>query len=74
MANAWYYRNESKTARERAAASSDPIATRTWLRIAQDYDVLADSIEAAERSQGFGPAPMKPQPQLMQQQQAKKKG
>jgi hypothetical protein len=74
MANVWYYRNESKTARERGAASSDPIATRTWLRIAQEYDVLADSIEAAERSEDFGRAPMKPQPQPMQQQQVKKKG
>jgi hypothetical protein len=74
MANVWYYRNESKIARERAAASSDPVATRTWLRIADDYDHLADSLEAAERSGSFGPAPMQPQPQPMQQQQAKKKG
>jgi hypothetical protein len=74
MANVWYYRNESKIARERAAASSDPAAKRTWLRIADDYDILAESIEASDRSPSFDRAPVKAQPQPMQQQQAKKKG
>ena len=71
MANAWYYRNESKTARDRAAASSDPVAKRTWLRIAGEYDILADSIEPAERAEVAGRAPMQPQQQPMQMQQSK---
>jgi hypothetical protein len=71
MANAWYYRNESKTARERAAASSDPAAKRTWLRIAGEYDILADSIEPSERAEGAGHAPMQAQQQPLQMQQSK---
>ena len=51
MADPWFYRDEAKTARERAAAASDPTAAQTWLRIAHEYEKLADSVEAADRSQ-----------------------
>jgi hypothetical protein len=74
MADRWFYRNEAKMARHRASVTTDPIAGQTWLRIAEEYDNLADNVEAADRSeQAFGPAPSRQQPQPMQQQQAKKK-
>jgi hypothetical protein len=71
MANAWFYRNESKLARERAAGCSDPIAGLTWLRIAEEYDKLADNVDAMVAA-AFRRPPIGTHPQPMQQQQAKK--
>jgi hypothetical protein len=70
MANPRFYRQEAKMARERAAVSSDPIATQTWIRIAEEYEKLAASMDTTDRSLSYR---LPPQPQPMQQQQSKAK-
>jgi len=71
MVSVDYYRAEAKRCRALAAGASDPTAAVRWLRIAKDYESLADSLEAAPEPV-LPPAmhtPMQQQP--VQQQQSK---
>ena len=70
MASVAYYRTEAERCRTLAAAATDPSAAARWRRIAQDYENLANSLEAAPDS--VPPVlhvPMQQQP--LQQQQTK---
>ena len=72
MVSAGYYRAEAKRARAAAVAASDPETGARWLRIAKDYDTLADAIEAEEAKESASSmrhVPMQQQP--VQQQQTK---
>ena len=74
MVSAAFYREEAKRCRTLAATTHDAEAAARWLRIAKDYDALADAVAAEEVRLGVSPsihAPMQQQP--MQQQQAKSK-
>jgi hypothetical protein len=44
-----YYRGEATKCRTRANADSDAAAAARWRRMAQEYDILADRMEAADR-------------------------
>ena len=59
MADPATYRNEAKTARERASSTTDPIAGRSWLRIADQYEKLAASIETVDRSMTYRLPPLR---------------
>jgi len=74
MASAAFYRAEAKRARAAAVAASDPEASVRWLRIAKDYDALADAIEAEDTKESAPRVSRPPmqRPQPMQQQQSKK--
>ena len=72
MASVAYYRTEAERCRALAAAATDPAAADRWRQIAQDYDNLANSLEAAPDSVPPPPVlhvPMQQQP--VQQQQTK---
>lgn len=74
MASVAYYRTEAERCRTLAAAATDPSAAARWRRIAQDYENLANSLEAAPDS--VPPVlhvPMQQQPLQQQQQQQQTK-
>ena len=48
MTSAAYYRNEAEQARAAAENSEDPETVLRWLRIANEYRVLADAVAAEE--------------------------
>lgn len=48
MTSAAYYRHEAERARASAENSKDPETILRWLRIAKDYNALADAIAADE--------------------------
>jgi hypothetical protein len=74
MVSAMVYRGEAKRCRASAAAAHDSEAAARWLRIAKDYDQLADAIVAEEARYGAPPVMHTPiQQQPMQQQQSKAK-
>jgi len=71
MASVAYYRTEAERCRTLAAAATDPSAAARWRRIAQDYENLANSLEAAPDSVPPPPVqhvPMQQQQPLQQQQ------
>jgi hypothetical protein len=71
MASVAYYRAEAQRCRELAAGTGDSEAAARWMRIAQDYENLAKSLEAVPES-AMPPVmhvPMQQQP--VQQQQTK---
>ena len=73
MDTAASYRSESQRCRALAAGTRDVQAADRWLRIANDYDALADAVAAEEARLRVPPVahiPMQRQP--MQQQQMKK--
>ena len=73
MVSAAFYRAEAKRARAAAVAASDAETSARWLRIAKDYDTLADAVEAADAKESASSilhVPMQQQP--IQQQQSKK--
>jgi hypothetical protein len=70
MANADFYRGEAERCRELAATSLDFDTARRWRRLADEYAVLAEELQASEA--GRVPLlrmPMQQQP--IQQQQRK---
>lgn len=68
MASAEYYRAEAKRCRELAALSTPgSIMATQWLKIAAEYETLAEALEAPGFMTGS------PMTQPMQQQQAKAK-
>lgn len=72
MTSAAYYRKEAERARTSAENSKDPETVLRWLRIAKDYNMLADAMEADETK--LSPAmrlPTQQQPQPVQQPQGK---
>ena len=64
-----FYRTEAARCRALAQSSNDPIAAARWIRIASDYENLANSLEDAPLSPPLVHVPMQQQP--VQQQQAK---
>src|SRR5690349_4995530 len=50
MVSVAYYRAEAERCRALAASTHDPEAAARWRRIAQDYENLAKSLEAAPES------------------------
>jgi hypothetical protein len=72
MASAAFYRAEAKRARAAAVAATDPETGARWLRIAKDYDALAEATageETKESARITTRVPMQQQP--VQQQQSK---
>jgi len=72
MTSAAYYRKEAERARASAEHGADPDTVLRWLRIAKDYNTLADALEPDEAS--LSPAmrlPTQQQAQPVQQQQGK---
>jgi hypothetical protein len=72
MVSVAYYRAEAERCRTLARAAHDPVVATRWTRIANDYENLAISLEAAPE-----PAPppvmhVPMQQQPVQQQQQKK--
>ena len=65
MASADYYRAEAKRCRELAAGSSDSDAVRRWHSLADDYDKLAEALDA--HAPIVQRVPMQQQPQQQQQ-------
>ena len=49
MVSAAFYRREAQRCRASAVAAHDAAAAVRWLRIAKDYDTLADAIAAEEQ-------------------------
>jgi hypothetical protein len=49
MPNASYYRKEAERCRVAAATTTDGAAAVRWLRIAKDYDALANVLAAEEQ-------------------------
>ena len=72
MVSVAYYRAEAKRCRALAEESKDGTAAARWLRIARDYDNLADSLEAAPESTPPPSIHVPMQQQPLQQQQSKK--
>lgn len=67
MGDAAYYRNEARRCRAQAASAPNGEAARRWLRLAADYDHLAEALENnASAPQGS----MQPQPVQQQQKKA----
>jgi hypothetical protein len=48
MMNASYYWDRAQDARERAATTADSAAKESWLRLAQEYDTLAQVAASRE--------------------------
>lgn len=67
MTSAAFYRREARHCRAAAVATPDPATAVRWLRIARDYDTLADALTTEETRL----PPAIPQP--LQQSQAKLK-
>jgi hypothetical protein len=44
------YRAQARMCREQASQLGDPQAAEVWLKLAAEYDKLADAAEAAERA------------------------
>ena len=49
MVSAAFYRREAQRCRASAVAAHDPASAVRWLRIAGDYDRLADALSADEQ-------------------------
>jgi len=56
MVSAAFYRREAQRCRASAVAAHEPGAAVRWLRIAGDYDRLADALAAEE----LAPPPVAP--------------
>ena len=72
MASVAYYRREAERARAAAEKSQDAETVLRWLRLAKDYESLANSLEAVPESPpppAVMHVPMQQQP--VQQQQSK---
>jgi hypothetical protein len=71
MVSVAYYRDEAERCRLLAAGTHDPDAAARWMRIAQDYEKLAKSLEAAPESvpPPVMRVPMQQQPVQQQQTQ-----
>lgn len=52
-----WYREEAQRTRERAAAAQDPELRESFVRLALEYDKLADTLEAKSRSPNESAAP-----------------
>ena len=48
MTSVAFYRGEAQRCRSSAVAAYEPAAAARWLRIAKDYDALADTVAAEE--------------------------
>ena len=48
MTSTAFYRREAQRCRASAVAAQEPGAAVRWLRIAKDYDTLADAVAAEE--------------------------
>ena len=72
MVSVAYYRAEAERCRALATGTRDHAAATRWYKIAQDYENLANSLEAAPE-QSPTPTMHVPMQQPVQQQQAKKK-
>jgi hypothetical protein len=71
MVSVAYYRAEAERCRALAAGTHDPETAARWLRIAQDYENLAKSLEAAPESAPPPVIHVPMQQQPTQQQQTK---
>jgi hypothetical protein len=71
MASVAFYRAEAARCRALAMASHDPAAATRWTRIANDYENLAISLEAAPESAPIPAIHLAMQQQPIQQQQSK---
>jgi hypothetical protein len=60
MTSVAFYRREAQRCRASAVAAQEPGAAVRWLRIAKDYDTLADAI-AADEVMLSPPLPPRPQ-------------
>jgi hypothetical protein len=49
MPSAAFYRREAQHCRAAAAAAHEPASAVRWLRIAKDYDMLANATAAEEQ-------------------------
>ena len=58
MVSAAFYRREAQRCRASAVAAHDPASAVRWLRIAGDYDRLADALMVEE--QRLSPPPLLP--------------
>jgi hypothetical protein len=68
MADSKYYRAEALRMLDWAASAADPKAARRWRRLAEEYLVLADQIEAKGTGRApFLAVPMQRQPAQQQQ-------
>ena len=56
MPSAAFYRREAERCRASAAAMHDAEAAVRWLRIAKDYDALAQAVAVEERKLSSYPA------------------
>ena len=45
------YRTQARMCREQASQPGDPQAAEHWLKLAAEYDKLADAAEAANRAE-----------------------
>ena len=71
MVTAATYRNEAERCRALAAAARDAQAAERWLRIARDYDALADAVAAEQARPGVPPVMRTPMQHSVQQQHSK---
>jgi len=71
MVSVAYYRAETERCRALAAGAHDPEVAARWLRIAQDYENLAKSLESAPESVPPPVMRVSMQQQPVQQQQTK---
>ena len=69
MSDAAYYKAEALRFVEWASVTADPAIARRWRRLADDYIILAEQLEAASTGRPPILAPVKRQP--VQQQQGK---
>ena len=67
MVSATYYRREARRCRDLADAHPQSAQAQRWLKIAADYDRLADALEAADKT----PSSARAKQQQSQQQQSK---
>jgi hypothetical protein len=72
MVSVAYYRAEAERCRALARATHDPAAATRWTRIANDYENLAISLEAAPEAALPTAVHVPMQQQPVQQQQQKK--
>ncbi len=70
MPNAAFYRREAERSRQLAAASNDAEVVMRWLRIAMDYETLANALAGEEKPQQ-PPITGEPTQQPVQQPQGK---
>ena len=61
VVSAAFYRREAQRCRASAVAALEPASTARWLRIARDYDSLAEALAAEEQRLSPPLLPMQPQ-------------